>query len=338
MIRILLVDDQVIIRQGLKALLELQEDLQVVGSADNGQTAIEQVEALQPDVVLIDIQMPGMDGVTATRIICQRFAGTKVLVLSGYDDNEYLADALRAGARGYLLKDTPAEELASAIRSIHKGYAQIGPGLFEKIPFGVPALNSVDSDEVSLGLTELTPIALQVLPEAKSFDIKALPEVVRLAVERGAVVELFTHVNNQLKRDPSNLAALYLAGVLAHRGQGHKMLALNYLRLGFKEGIKQGLPQDSLLLFYQEGALLEPEEAFTWLTQLDGPWNSEEGFSFLLQEAEQMFGRDSIHCRALFALWQIGSIRALSESYACLEPMLEVLNQGFERIGKVLKG
>jgi len=81
MIRVLLVDDQSIIRQGLKALLELEPDLQVVGDADNGQSAIQQVEALQPDVVLMDIRMPVMDGIAATRSICQRFTGTKVLVM-----------------------------------------------------------------------------------------------------------------------------------------------------------------------------------------------------------------------------------------------------------------
>lgn len=335
MIRILLVDDQVIIRQGLKALLELEPDLQVVGSADNGQTAIEQVEALQPDVVLIDIRMPEMDGVTATRIICQR-AETKVLVLSGYDDDRYLADALQAGARGYLLKDTPAEELAASIRSVHRGYAQIGPGLFEKISFGASASNSFDLDQVPQGLTSLTPIEQSLLPPTKNFDIRELVEVVRLAVERGAVVELFTHVNNQLKRDPTNLAALYLAGLLAHRGQGHKMLALHYLRLGFKEGIIQGLPLEDLLLFYQEGAFLQPEEAFTWLTQVDGPWNSEERLPFLIEEAKQMFGPDSTYCRTLLALWHMKAMRGLSDRCACLEPMLEVLNQGFSRLGQIL--
>jgi CheY-like chemotaxis protein len=92
MIRVLLVDDQSIIRQGLKAL-ELEPDLQVVGGADNGQSAILQVEALQPDVVLMDIRMPVMDGIAATRSICQRFAGTKVLVLTTFDDDAYVAQA-----------------------------------------------------------------------------------------------------------------------------------------------------------------------------------------------------------------------------------------------------
>lgn len=334
MIRILLIDDQLIIRQGLKALLELEPDLEVVGSGDNGQVAVEKVEALHPDVVLLDIRMPGMDGVAATRIICQRFPETKVLVLSGYDDQAYLADALQAGARGYLLKDTPAEELAAAIRSVHKGYAQIGPGLYDKIPF-TQALN-LNSDQALPQLAALPPKDVELLPHSDSFDPKALAEVVRLAVEQGSVIELFTQVNNQLKRDPNNLAALYLAGVLSHRGQGHKMLALHYLKLGFQEGIIQGLSVEGLLLFYQEGVFVQPEEAFSWLTQVDGPWNNEEGLSFLFQEAEQMFGSDSTQYRALVVVWQTRAIRALSDSYASLEPMLEVIQQGFEQFDRLL--
>lgn len=336
MIRILLVDDQSIIRQGLKALLELHPDLQVVGTAKNGQTAIEQVEALQPDVVLIDILMPEMDGVAATQIIAQRFPETKVLVLSGYDDDEYIADALRAGAKGYLLKDTPAEELANAILSVHKGYAQTEPGLCEKISFGTPASN-VDSDQVSPGLSVLTPLELEVLRQLKSFDIKALLEVVRLAVEWDTVVRVLAHVNNQLNRDPTNLAALYLAGTLwARRGEGHKMVALHYLKWGFKEAIKQGLSPEGFLLFYKEAALLESGEAFTWLTEVNGSRNNEEGLSFLLQEVAQMFGLDSTHYRALLVLQQVRAMRALSDGCTALEPMLEVLHQGFERFDKVL--
>jgi DNA-binding NarL/FixJ family response regulator len=138
MIRILLVDDQSLIRQGLKALLELEADLEIVGEGENGQTAIALVESLHPDVVLMDIRMPLMDGVAATREICQRFFGTKVLVLTTFDDQEYVTEALRYGATGYLLKDTPSEELAAAIRAVHKGYTQLGPGLFEKAMAKVP--------------------------------------------------------------------------------------------------------------------------------------------------------------------------------------------------------
>jgi DNA-binding NarL/FixJ family response regulator len=131
-IRLLLVDDQRIIRQGLRSLLEAKPDLEVVGEAENGQQAITQVEALQPDVVLMDVRMPIMDGVAATRLICQQFSATKVLVLTTFDDDDYVSQAMQLGARGYLLKDTHSDDLAVAIRSVHKGYTQMGPGLMEK--------------------------------------------------------------------------------------------------------------------------------------------------------------------------------------------------------------
>jgi DNA-binding NarL/FixJ family response regulator len=132
MIRLLLVDDQSLIRRGLKALLKLDETLLVVGEAENGQEAIVQVEALQPDVVLMDVRMPIMDGVASTKEICQRFPNIKVLVLTTFDDEEYVTQALRSGASGYLLKDTPFEELTQAIHFVQKGYTQIGPGLGSK--------------------------------------------------------------------------------------------------------------------------------------------------------------------------------------------------------------
>lgn len=152
-IRVLIVDDQPLIRQALKLLLAGEGALQVVGEADEGESAIRQVEALQPDVVLMDIQMPVMDGVAATREICQRFAQTKVLVLSVDDDNEYVAQALRYGAAGYLLKNTPPEELALAIQAVHRGYTYLGPGLGKKIIAQIPdpTLNS------SVGWDKLTP-------------------------------------------------------------------------------------------------------------------------------------------------------------------------------------
>lgn len=129
----LLVDDQIIIRQGLKSLLDAKPDLEVVGDAENGETALKQVAILQPHVVLMDVRMPIMDGVTATRLMGQQFPQTRVLILTTFDDDEYVAEAMRFGARGYLLKDTPSDELAHAIRAIHNGYTQLGPGLFEKL-------------------------------------------------------------------------------------------------------------------------------------------------------------------------------------------------------------
>ncbi|HEY9622283.1 MAG TPA: response regulator transcription factor [Crinalium sp.] len=131
-IRLLLVDDQMIIRQGLKSLLDAKPDLEVIGEAENGEQAIAQVATLRPDIVLMDIRMPIMDGVAATRQICQQFSPTKVLVLTTFDDDDYVAQAMRVGAHGYLLKDTHSDDLAAAIRTVHKGYTQMGPGLMEK--------------------------------------------------------------------------------------------------------------------------------------------------------------------------------------------------------------
>jgi DNA-binding NarL/FixJ family response regulator len=139
-LRLLLVDDQMIIRQGLKSLLDSKPDLEVIGEAENGQQAIAflercvlpQSETLLPDVVLMDVRMPVMDGVAATRLISQQFSSVKVLVLTTFDDDDYVAQAMRVGARGYLLKDTHSDDLAEAIRAVHKGYTQMGPGLMEK--------------------------------------------------------------------------------------------------------------------------------------------------------------------------------------------------------------
>ncbi|MBW4681771.1 MAG: response regulator transcription factor [Microcoleus vaginatus WJT46-NPBG5] len=137
-IRLLLVDDQMIIRQGLKSLLEAKPDLEVAGEAENGEQAIAQVETLQPDVVLMDVRMPVMDGVAATQLICRQFSKTKVLVLTTFDNDDYVSQAMRLGARGYLLKDTDSDDLAEAIRAIHKGYTQMGPGLLEKALSSAP--------------------------------------------------------------------------------------------------------------------------------------------------------------------------------------------------------
>ncbi|WP_041738909.1 response regulator transcription factor [Calothrix sp. PCC 6303] len=133
MIRLLLVDDQSIIRQGIKSLLESQPDFEVVGEAENGKQAISQVEILQPDVVLMDVRMPITDGVAATKAITQQFPLVKVLILTTFDDDEYISQGMRFGAKGYLLKDTPLEPLVNAIRSVHSGHTHFGPGLFERI-------------------------------------------------------------------------------------------------------------------------------------------------------------------------------------------------------------
>jgi hemolysin D len=132
-IRVLIVDDQKMIREGLKALIKTEYDLEIIGIADNGENAVKQVESLQPNVVLMDMEMPGMNGMEATKVICQRFPDVKVLVLSTFDNQEYVSRSLSSGAMGYLLKGTPAKELTDAIRSVYRGYAQIGPGIYRNL-------------------------------------------------------------------------------------------------------------------------------------------------------------------------------------------------------------
>jgi hemolysin D len=145
MIRILLVDDQKSIRERLKSLLETEPDFDIVGMVDNGYDAIEQVKLLLPDVVLMDMEMPDIDGILATKIIAHSSLKTKVLVLSSYDSDEYVARSIYSGANGYILKGAPAEEIRDAIRFVNRGYMQIAPGLFEKfIPHPNAAYRSVD--------------------------------------------------------------------------------------------------------------------------------------------------------------------------------------------------
>lgn len=119
MINILLVDDQALLCEVLKTWLDVEQDINVLGVAHDGQEAIAKVEQLQPDIVLMDIDMPEMDGLQATKIISQRFPKVRVIFLSGHDDDVYLGKSLRAGAKGYLLKNTTADELVKKIRSVY---------------------------------------------------------------------------------------------------------------------------------------------------------------------------------------------------------------------------
>ena len=132
-IRILLADDQRLMRDGLRILLELEPDLLVVGEAGDGAEAVAAYETLEPDIVLMDIRMPGVDGVEATRRICARWPGARVVILTTFDDDEYIFEGLRAGALGYLLKDVSGAELAEAVRTVAAGGALIEPSVARKV-------------------------------------------------------------------------------------------------------------------------------------------------------------------------------------------------------------
>ncbi len=130
MIKILIVDDQKVIREKLRYMIQQAPDMKVVGTATEGNSALEQIEVLEPDIVLIDIEMPNMDGIAATKIISSKFSKTKVLMLSSFDSQEYVAKSLAAGAKGYLLKSLSTQELHNSIKFIYQGYSQLlAPGL-----------------------------------------------------------------------------------------------------------------------------------------------------------------------------------------------------------------
>ncbi|MCP2336549.1 response regulator [Actinomadura rupiterrae] len=135
MIKVLLADDQRLVRAGFRSILSDEDDIEVVGEAGDGAQAIERVRELRPDVVLMDIRMPGMDGLEAARTISAdaRLDGVRVVILTTFDLDEYVYGALRAGASGFLLKDTEPEELIQAVRVVHRGDALITPRITRRL-------------------------------------------------------------------------------------------------------------------------------------------------------------------------------------------------------------
>ena len=210
MIKVLLVDDQNLIRQGLKALLELEPDLEIVGEAENGQQAINLSAKLQPDVILMDIRMPLMDGVAATKKLQNTHPEIKILVLTTFDDDEYIKAALENGAMGYLLKDTPSEELAVAIRAVSKGYTQLGPGIVKKLVNQFSRMTPTQSPPVPPSLSELTPREKEVLRliaiGANNREISQ-----QLYISEGTVKNHVTNILNRL-----NLRDRTQAAIVAH--------------------------------------------------------------------------------------------------------------------------
>ncbi len=132
-ITVLIVDDHAMVRQGLRTFLELQDDIEVVGEADNGVDAVEQARQLRPDVVLMDLVMPEMDGMAATRQICASHPGTKVIALTSFAEDDKVFPAIKAGASGYLLKDVSPSDLVDAVRAIHRGETQLHPDIAKKL-------------------------------------------------------------------------------------------------------------------------------------------------------------------------------------------------------------
>jgi DNA-binding NarL/FixJ family response regulator len=211
-IRVLLVDDQPLLRQGLRVLLQLESDMAIVGEASNGQEAVMQTSQLHPDVVLMDIRMPGMDGVAATAQICRNHPQTKVLILTTFDHDDYVTAALQQGAVGYLLKDTPSDELAIAIRAIHKGYSQFSPGILQKMISGTRS-GDRDRSTVPPEVHDLTRRERDVLQQlAQGANNREIAQ--RLYISEGTVKNHITHILARLNLRDRTQAALFAQSIL----------------------------------------------------------------------------------------------------------------------------
>ncbi len=163
MIKVALIDDQPLVRAGLRTLLERDPDLQVVGEADNGQSGVRLVQQTKPDVVLMDIRMPGMDGLAATRQILgdAKLQGVKVVVLTTFDEDEEIGEAIRAGAAGYLLKDIAPDELRRAVHVVAGGEALLSPAITRRVMQQLAAQTSSRTNPALLA--ELTEREVEVL-------------------------------------------------------------------------------------------------------------------------------------------------------------------------------
>jgi len=206
-IRILLVDDQRLMREGLRTLLELEPDLDVVGEAEDGQQALIAYEELNPSVVLMDIRMPIMDGVQATRRLLERWPNAKIIILTTFDDDQYVFEGLRAGALGYLLKDVSGEELSEAIRTVAEGGALIEPSIARRVlaefsrlaPAGPQAASSLAEE-----LSEREAEVLRLL--AKGLTNRQIAE--RLFLAEGTVKNYVSTILQKLGVDDRTQAAL----------------------------------------------------------------------------------------------------------------------------------
>jgi DNA-binding NarL/FixJ family response regulator len=215
-IRVAIVDDQHLVRAGLRALLDRAGDITVVGEAADGEDAVGLVRAEQPDVVLMDIRMPGMDGIEATRLIAgdERLRQTRVIMLTTFDVDEHVFDAIRVGAAGFLLKDARPEELRQAVRVVAAGQALLSPAVTWRV-MQAAADSPVGSTEPEL-LTDLTEREREVLAQVakgRSNSEIAAELHISAATARTYVSRLLTKLN---ARDRSQLVVIAYRSGLVH--------------------------------------------------------------------------------------------------------------------------
>ena len=181
-IRVLLADDHTLFRQGMKTLIAAESDLEVAGEASNGKDAADKAAQLKPDVVLMDIGMPGPSSFEVTRQIRRNHPETKVLFLTMYDDEDYLVEGMEVGASGYVLKDSPAAQLVSAVRDVHRGGSYLSPRMLAQL---------VDDFRTRIKTTDRLPRFATLTPREK--------EVLKMLAEGDSVKEVATQLNLSVK-------------------------------------------------------------------------------------------------------------------------------------------
>jgi DNA-binding NarL/FixJ family response regulator len=218
MIRVLIADDQTLVRGAFRMMLDSEPDIQVVGEAADGRDAVEQARLRKPDVVLMDVRMPGTDGIEATRRLLLDGAGPRVLMLTTFDLDEYVYEAIRAGASGFMLKNAPPEQLAAAVRTVASGEALLAPSITRRLIEKFAARPLAGSNPPK-ELTELTSRELEVLRQVARGCSNA--EIASTLVVSEATIK--THVNRILTklglRDRTQAAVLAYETGLVQPGE-----------------------------------------------------------------------------------------------------------------------
>jgi DNA-binding NarL/FixJ family response regulator len=218
-VRVLVVDDQRLMREGIASLLQIQDGVEVIGMASNGEEALEQALSLRPDVILMDVRMPVMDGVAATEQVRRQVPDCKILMLTTFDDEEYVLEALRAGASGYLLKDIPARDLAQAVQAVHRNIYQLDPAVVSRMMTSLGGLKGAASPSTAAqpsrenapgalkqaGLTEREIEVLRLI--AKGASNREIAET--LVISEGTVKNHISNILSRLGLRDRTQAALY---------------------------------------------------------------------------------------------------------------------------------
>lgn len=180
-IRVLLADDHTILRDGIRALLDDQDDMEVIGEAEDGQSTVKMVAQLQPDVVVMDIAMPLLNGLEATRQIQRDYPQVKVLILTMHENEEYIRQVLAAGALGYVLKDAAARDLLGAIRAVNRGEAVLSPAITRLVIEDYLRWGDIRPEDATNGLTSREREVLQLI--AEGYTNKEIAEILSLSVK-----------------------------------------------------------------------------------------------------------------------------------------------------------